>query len=309
MKDAPRVVIGLLAYKSEKYIRYCLKSLEKQTYSNIHVVVWNNYTPDEVDDIVTNEFPNVELIKSEENTGFGKGHNRIFNLNPNDLYLCLNVDIIVEPNFVKDLVNCLYTHPKAGMVTGKVMRWDFENDKKTNFIDTMGLTIHPSNKVTDIGTGEEDKGQYDGTREVFGLSGAVFLIRPEVMKELGGFDERMFMYKEDVDLSYRMQWMGRTCFVTSKAVAYHDRTEQVGRVSKKVRGMSFVHHHIMLKKNMSPDYPSSIKFKTWLYESAKGFYTFFTNFMCYQAWHHIKGEIKETSKKVPAQEMLRWFSD
>jgi GT2 family glycosyltransferase len=307
MNDMPRVVVGILAYKSDKYIRACLRSVLDQAYPNIEVIVLNNHSPDTVDEIIKKEFPGVNLIESEENLGFGKGHNRIFNSRPNDLYLCLNVDIILEPDFIAELVNTLKSHPKAGVVSGKIKRWDFAKNDKTDQIDTVGLEIHSNHKITDTGAGEMDTGQYDGLCEVFGVSGASFLIRPDVMKELNGFDERMFMYKEDVDLMYRMQWLGYKAFVNSKAVAYHDRTHGPGSVSRNVRGMSFVHHRIMLKKNLSPDLPRSVILKTRFYELAKGAYTLSTNFQFFSIWHHIKRDIQPSAKKTGVENIVRWI--
>jgi GT2 family glycosyltransferase len=307
MNDMPRVVVGILAYKSEKYIRTCLKSVLDQTYPNIEIIVLNNHSPDTVDEIIESEFPEINLIKSEENLGFGKGHNKIWSSRPDDLYLCLNVDIILEPDFIAELVNTLKSHPKAGTVSGKIKRWDFQKNDKTDQIDTVGLEIHSNHKVIDIGAGETDTGQYDGLREVFGVSGAVFLIRPDAMKELGGFDERMFMYKEDVDLMYRMQWLGYKVFVNSKAVAYHDRTHGKGNVSRNVRGMSFVHHRIMLKKNLSNELPKSVILKTRFYEFLKGTYSFSTNFQFFSIWHHIKGDIQSSSKKADVKDIVKWF--
>ncbi len=309
MNEMPKVVIGILAYKSDKYIRACLKSVLNQTYPNIEVIVLNNNSPDTVDEIIKKEFPQIKLIESEENLGFGKGHNKIFNGCPHDLYLCLNVDIVLETDFIAELVNTLKSHPKAGVVSGKIKRWDFAKNDKTDQIDTAGLELHSNHKVIDIGAGEVDSGQYDGIREVFGVSGAAFLIRPDVMKELNGFDERMFMYKEDVDLMYRMQWLGYKAFVNSKAVAYHDRTHGKGNVSRNIRGMSFVHHRIMLKKNLSNELPKSVILKTRFYEFLKGAYALSTNFQFFNIWHHIKGEIKEAPKKVDGSEIAKWIKN
>lgn len=308
MPERPKVVIGILAYKSEKYLRACLGSVLNQDYPNLKIVVLNNHSPDLSDELIEKEFPQVELIKSQENLGFAKGHNKIWRKYPDTLYLCLNVDILLEPDFISELVNTLLSHPKAGAVSGKLLRWNFSKNEKTKTIDTAGLKLHATHRVSDIGAGETDQGQFNGTREVFGVSGAAFLIRPEAMRQLEGFDERMFMYKEDADLMVRMRWLGYQVFVNSKAVAWHDRTEAKGGVSRRVRGMSFLHHRIMLKKNWSPDFPLPVKLKTWLYEHAKGIYTFFTSFPFFLIWHHIKKEVKSAPKRVPASEIIKWIN-
>ena len=72
----------------------------------------------------------------------------------------------------------------------------------------LGLRLRKRHHFHDRGAGEEDHGQYDETlQDVFGISGATFLIRTSIIPSLHGndwqiFDERMWMYKEDIDLSY-----------------------------------------------------------------------------------------------------------
>ncbi len=301
------VTVGIIAYQSDRVLRACLDSVLKQTYEPLAVAVLNNHSPDAADEWLAREYPQVKLVKSPENVGFARGHNRIFREFPGDYYLCLNPDVVLEPDFTARLVALLERHPQAATAGGKVLRLNPADTSKTHVIDTVGLRILPWQQVFDVGAGELGHGLYDGEREVFGVSGAVFLIRPAAMTEAGGFDERMFMYKEDVDLIYRLRWLGYEAWVDAGAVAYHERTAKPGAVTRHVRAMSLVHHRLMLKKNASPAFPLYVRVLTWVYERLKDVYTLFTNPGALREWRALAPMVEAAPKKAEAKAIVRWM--
>ena len=150
-----------------------------------------------------------------------------------------------------------------------VLKYDFENHKPTKIIDTVGLCISRGGRTKDSGQGHEDKGQFDEEKEVFGISGACPLYRREALEDAKYkdeyFDEDFFMYKEDVDLSWRLQLLGYKFLYYPKALAFHGRGTGVikrdsvretfknrKRLSKFQRTYSFRNHHLMLFKNLTP---------------------------------------------------------
>ncbi len=128
-----------------------------------------------------------------ENTGYGKGHNRLAKQDPNgsDLLLILNPDILVMGNFFFEMLSPL-SDPTVGLTEAR--QTPFEHPK-----------------------------QYDPkTKETFWSSGACFVIPKALFDQLGGFDEEsFFMYCEDVDLSLRIRQMGRKLIYCPNAPAYH----------------------------------------------------------------------------------------
>ena len=83
-------------------------------------------------------------------------------------------------------------------------------------------------RAIDIGQGSRDDSRFDGQREVFGVSAAAALYRRSALDAVSSdgqaFDEAFFMYKEDVDLAWRLRRAGYAACVASEAVAYHGRT-------------------------------------------------------------------------------------
>ena len=296
---APKVSVGLLSHNSIKYIQPCLRSLQAQDYDNISITVLDNNSTDDSVNMIRDQFPEVKIIESTENTGFGKGHNRLISETEGEFYACLNIDMIFEPNFISSLVKGLTEKPTYGSAGGKLKRWDFgssESDThaireqgKTNFIDSVGIKILKNHRFEDIGQGEVDYGQYDQARDIFGISGAAVLFRRKALedtafvkedKSLEFFDESMFMYKEDIDLAYRLQWAGWKCRYTPVSIAYHDRTaaasglstwEIIKNRSKKpsyINRNSHLNHQILLQKNYATgEVPFAVR-------NATGWYNF-----------------------------------
>lgn len=290
---APKVVIGVVTHNSEKYVVPCLKSLLDQNYDHCELIVLDNASTDETRDILKKEFPDVRVIESEENIGFARAHNQLIREMDGELYACVNIDTIAEPNFIAELARQIDQKPVYGLACGKLKRWDYEvylggasSQGRTNFIDTTGLRILKSHRFEDIGHGEVDYGQYDTSRDIFGASGAAVLYRKKALEDVAFeneqgekeyFDESMFMYKEDIDLAYRLQWAGWKAAYTPTATAYHDRTVLGSqrnaldlirnrlKKSKKVNRRSYLNHRILLEKNFSNAFSADVRGATWWY--------------------------------------------
>ncbi len=291
-----KVTIGLLTCNSEKYIKPCLDSLMAQDYENVEVVVLDNHSQDSSVEVIKSHYDDVRIIESEVNHGFGKGHNIIINETDGDFYACLNIDMIFEPNFISSLVKAVDEKPVYGAAGGKLKRWDFKGYQedagvvremgKTNFIDSVGIRMLKNHRFEDIGQGEVDYGQYDEVKDLFGLSGAAVMYRRKALEDVAFvnddgakeyFDEAMFMYKEDIDLAYRLQWAGWKAHFTPSSVAYHDRTvKSVGQTTweiiknrsqkpSKVNKVSYLNHQILLQKNYTEEYSFGVKGATGWY--------------------------------------------
>ena len=276
------VVAGIVTHNSERYILPCVQSLLSQTHENIEVVVFDNDSKDNTVSLLKEKFPNVRIIESDKNIGFASGHNEILRNTKSEFYACINVDMLFEQNFMAELVHTIQEKPNVGSAGGKLKLWDFDafssgatGEGRTNFIDTIGIRILRSHRFEDIGQGQIDCGQFNESQKVFGISGAAALYRREALRDVAFendqgekeyFDESMFMYKEDVDLAYRLQWAGWKAVFSPMAVAYHDRTVSMRgtsalsliknrlKKSKEVNQQSLLNHHILLQKNFSPGF-------------------------------------------------------
>lgn len=172
-------------------------------------------------------FPDVQVIVNPVNSGYAGGANRAIEVSKGDFILILNPDIIFESDYVDILMKRLKQDEKIGAIIGKLKKYDFEHHRKTNIIDSAGLLMYRNRRSIDRGQGEEDRGQYDIAEEVFGITGACPLYRRAALEDvkINGeyFDNDFFMYKEDIDISWRLRLAGFSCFYEPTAIAYHCR--------------------------------------------------------------------------------------
>ncbi|MEK7203310.1 MAG: sugar phosphate nucleotidyltransferase [Patescibacteria group bacterium] len=336
---SPKVLIGGIVYDSEdkkyttsKYLPDFINSVKTQDYQNMRLVFVDNSPSQDNDNsrYLKNNYPLAKIIWKGENIGYAKANNLMIKealAIKADYFLASNVDMIYEPNVVSELVNAVMKTPQVGFALCKIKKWDFNNRKnivngKTNFIDTVGIEIIKGHRFVDKGQGEIDHGQYDMEEEVFGASGAaviyklsalddVAFIRDDCEKEY--FDELMFMYKEDVDLSYRLQLAGYKCVYTPKTTIYHDRTVQSegrsiydiikGRLGRKkeYKEWSWLNHHIILQKMLDNSCSSKTFWQTIWYEIKSNLYILLFEPHVIKQWKHlfkIRKEIKARRDQV-----------
>ena len=345
-KHSPKIVGGVLLYKSIKYLPYFLETLSRQDYANLEIYFCDNNPEEDNEDVkyLKENYPQYKIIRPGINTGFAKGHNILMRegiKNNADFYACLNFDMILEPNCISELLNSLLKSPRVASATCKIKRWDFtQRDNfekgKTNFIDTAGLLVTKEHRFFDRGQGEIDHGQYDEEEEIFGSSGASVMFRVTALEDVAFvnennekeyFDELMFMYKEDVDLAYRFQWAGYKCAYNPLALLYHDRTIEIkgksilgtilgrwnrGRIYKE---WSWLNHHIILKKLVDSSYPKETRLKTFWYEFKSFVYIlFFEPFLLknyikiYKLRNQIKARRDQMKKRIDAKAIVdRWM--
>lgn len=180
---------------------------------------------------------NFKIWRSKENCGFAKAYNLMINeslKNNSDVFLVVNPDVLLEESFLEKILSYYFSNKDVAVLVPKILYWDFENNIKTNIIDSYGIGINKYHRFFDINQGKNIKDclGFNFNKDVFGFSGAgaLFnlsrLIKVAYQNENGleFFDEEMFMYKEDIDLSYRLQLAGEKIIFIPDAIMYHDRT-------------------------------------------------------------------------------------
>lgn len=278
--------VGFIAYgeSTARYLPYFLPSLKSQTFKDFKILAVDNSPARENENsrYLKNNFPEIDLKWAGENLGFAKAFNlmiaRAFAAGA-EYFLALNPDMIFEPDFFEKMAEAIKTDDKIGAVAPKILKWDFAADKKTAQIDSLGLALNKEHRFFDAYQGETDQPGLASEREVFGFTGAAALLNLKALKDIAFdngnnkeyFDELMFMYKEDCDLSYRLRLAGWKVVLAPKAVAYHNR--QVASIggtnlkialnrknkSRLVKQWSFLNQWILLMK-LKP-LPFSLKVK------------------------------------------------
>lgn len=235
------VSIIILTYNSEKYIENCLKSVSGQTYDNIEVLIVDNNSKDNSVEIIKNclsaeasaQAGNFRFIENPINLGYAGGNNIGIKQSRGEYVILINPDVVLDKNFVQEIVSEFEKDPKIGSVQGKI--YQMNKGVKINIIDTVGFEFFKSGRIIDKGQGEQGNGQYNKSCEIFGVNGAAAVYRRETLNDVElkeeYFDEDFFCYAEDFDLACRARLRGWKSIFNPKAIAWHDRTS-----SKSVSG-------------------------------------------------------------------------
>ncbi len=327
-----KISIVLIHYNTPQFLRTCLDGIFSQTYENIEVFFIDNNSPDKEGlEYVKKEYGHQEkltVVDNADNLGYAKAANQGIKMSDGEYVVITNPDIIYTPEYFEKIIARIEKDPKISAITGKVIKYDFEKKEKTNLIDTVGLFAYKNRRIIDRGQGMEDKGQYDKEEEVFGVSGACPLYRREALEDVKVmgeyFDEDFFMYKEDVDLSWRFLLYGLKNFYFPGAIAYHGRGTGVykrfttgeilknrGKLSKFQKKYSFKNQLLMEKKNDMQWLPRlAKKFLTFFYITLKEPYLWGSYIDHLRQLPRIleKRKIIMKNRRVSEEDMGKWFT-
>lgn len=208
-----KLSIIIVNYNVEFYLEQCLLSVEK-ALRNIDGEIWvvDNNSVDHSIHMLETKFPNVKLIKNKENVGFSAANNQAIIKAKGEYILILNPDTIVEEDTFEKSLAYMDENPITGGLGVKMLdgKGDFLAESKRGlptpqvaFYKIFGLAkVFPKSKLFGrYHLGFLDK---DEIHNVDVLAGAFMLIPKKVLDKIGLFDERFFMYGEDIDLSYRI---------------------------------------------------------------------------------------------------------
>lgn len=242
-----KVTIVILNWNGWKDTVECLKSVQKarrSTFALSILVVDNGSTNDSVKQIKKVKSRMVKVIETGRNLGFAGGNNVGIThalSDGADYVVILNNDTYVHKDCLKELVNYADENPKVGVVSPKIYfaaghefhKSRYKRSDMGNVIWCAGGMIDWNNIYgSNIGVDEVDNGQFEHTREIDFATGTCVLYRTNMLKEIGVFDERYFLYWEDVDLSVRAREAGWKVMYIASSKLWHKVSQSSGSGSK-----------------------------------------------------------------------------
>lgn len=312
-----RIAVQILAWNGANFFPDLFKSLKNQTYKDFEVYILDNGSSDDSLEIIKNEASGLKLniSTSKENIGFAPGHNLLFSAHPCEFVLLLNQDVVLEPNAIENLVNHLERNANCGSVGLRLMR--LQDGVKTEIIDSLGLSIKRSRRAVDKEAGKIWI-QRNGNEMVFGISGALVLLRRSAVEKAGGlFHNWYFSYQEDIDLAWRLQLAGFSSEVILNTVSYHNRSgREAGGIlqsalnkknqSKIIRFHSYKNHLALLYRN--EQWQNFILDLPWIlwYELGKFTYFLFTDPKVISGAYELVMNRKKLSSEVRGERKVDW---
>ncbi|MFO7652761.1 MAG: glycosyltransferase family 2 protein [Candidatus Krumholzibacteriia bacterium] len=222
MENQIRVAVIVLTMDQRDRTRRCLQSFQAVTSPPLRLVLWDNGSRDDTAALVRREFPAVRVQEHPENLGVAGGRNAaaalaIAEFQPTHLFFIDN-DMTVTPGFLHALMRPFAADPRLAQTTGKIRIMGTRRLYGAGGCEVSfwrGRTSH-------VGHGEEDRGQRDRPGPCI-PSGGCMLVRTDVFRELGGFDERFNPYgPEDLDFGLRVRRAGYRALYVPEAVVHHE---------------------------------------------------------------------------------------
>lgn len=210
--------IIILNFNTSRLLADCLSSIAETEKNGLtlETIVVDNASTDNSVQMVKKDFSWVKLIASKRNLGFAAGNNLALKKAKGKFFLFLNSDTLLPKKIFPEIINYLSQNPKVGALTVKLVLRNGQMDSDchrgfptplASLTYFLGLeSVWPKNRI--FGQYHQFYKPLDRVHEIESACGAFFLVREEILRQVGGWDEQYFFYGEDIDLAYRIRQKG-----------------------------------------------------------------------------------------------------
>lgn len=212
MASSPLVSVIVVNWNGKGHLEDCFTSLSFQTYTPLEIIMVDNGSGDGSVEYVKGRFPQVKVVESTCNLGFGGAVNAGLKKAHGDCVLFLNNDLYLKEDCIEKMLNLL-VREECGAVVPKILLF-----KERDVINSFGNMINFLGLACPKYIWMKDRQDLEVEET---SCGGIFLLRKDLMEQLEGFDEDFFMYHEDHDLSWRIRLLGKRLLVNPEAVIYH----------------------------------------------------------------------------------------
>ena len=230
----------IVNYNVKFFLEQCLLSVQKAMRSmSGEILVVDNASKDGSRTYLQDKFPDVRFFWNDENIGFAKANNLALKAAQGNYILFLNPDTIVPEDCFEKCIAFMQLHPEAGALGVQMLDGSgrFLPESKRAFpslfpalfrLSGLSRLFPKSSLLNRYHLGHLDQNK---NHPVDVLAGAFMLARKEVLSNTGSFDERFFMYAEDIDLSYRIRKAGYKNYYFSECSIIHFKGESTHKAS------------------------------------------------------------------------------
>jgi GT2 family glycosyltransferase/glycosyltransferase involved in cell wall biosynthesis len=224
----PKVSVVLVNFRGIDDTLNAIKSIQETNYpkDQIEIVVVDNASGDNSVEKLKSLGNKIVLVESNENLGFASGVNLGVSKSTGEIIGLLNNDAKCDANWITAAVESLLEDQDIASVASKVLTWD---GSAVDFVDGsltwygMGYkreALKPTEEIIDF------------KREVLFGTGSALFFKKDIFEKVGGFDERFFMFYEDVDLGWRLNLLGYKVIYEPKSIAFHKHHASIDKFGK-----------------------------------------------------------------------------
>jgi GT2 family glycosyltransferase len=252
--------IVVLNWNNAKETLTCLDSLSGLDYPGLEVLVVDNGSTDGSVEIFREKKIGYPILENGKNLGYAGGNNAGIHWMLErgvDWILLLNNDAILESNALKEMVEIGEREPGIGILGPKVY-----HAFPSHIIQSAGGSFDKYWRSYHRGQDQEDHGQFDACEEVDWITGCAMLARSEMIRQIGAFDERFFLYEEELEWCVRAKKAGWKIMYTPKAQVWHSGVSPEYQPKPYITYYMTRNHFLLLSKHRAGFIP-------WLYSTAQ----------------------------------------
>ena len=217
----PEISYIVVCFNSEKYVLKCINSILNQTHTNNEIILVDNNSTDNtistVKDLCIKN--NIKLISNSANLGYGNAIAMAIEKTKGEFLAILNADSFLDANWASNLLKTFRSDEKIMSASGKVLFPDGELQSSGGMMDKYGAVVQREGKIFC------SRKLHDNS-SFFYNDGSSFMIRRNILQETS-FDPKLFLYCEDVDLSWKIRILGYKIAYVPEAISYHDMGQSV----------------------------------------------------------------------------------
>ena len=244
------VAVVILNWNGKKLLERYLPSVVRHS-KNANIYVADNASTDDSLAFLSENYPEIKILKNTENFGFAGGYNEALKQVDEDIYVLLNNDVEVTEGWLDNILYLFKTSNDIAVIQPKIKstqnkhKFDYAG-AAGGFLDSLG---YPFCRGRIFDTIEGDEGQYDEDIEIFWASGACFCVRRECFRKVKGFDQDYFAHQEEIDLCWRLKNIGYSIWCCHKSVVYHQGGGTLSNVNPRKTFLNFRNSLFNLLKN------------------------------------------------------------
>ena len=223
MKSSTSILVSVIIVTSgsKNYLWRCIDSIKAQSYSNLETIVIDNSLDPGLSVKTRESFPFLNLYSNPQNLYYGVSLNKGIKASHGEFALCLNDDVVLERDFIREAIKGFQVKDNIGMVSGKILRLDGFT------LDSTGLFLSLWYSAKERGYGRKDAGKFEKFGFIFGVSGAAAFYRRRMLDDIKHgqdyFNPDFRMFYEDLDISWRANKRGWKAYYMPAARAFHAR--------------------------------------------------------------------------------------
>jgi len=219
---SPCVSVVVVAYESGEGLQRCLADLKAQSFTDFETLLVDNASTDGAAAAAARADPSIRFIANPTNLGFAAAVNQAARAAGGRWLALLNPDAYPRADWLEKLTAAADAHPGVHAFASRQL-----SARDPTRLDGLGDVMSVTGFPFRGGYGRRDQG-HAGVGEVFSACGGAMLVDRALFLDLGGFDERLFCYCEDVDFGYRLRLAGEPTLVAPEAVVLHEGSASSG---------------------------------------------------------------------------------